>query len=174
MIRDLELHRLISYAKGLGLKVTFSHSGKGDSAAWYIDNSEITIYKNKNKAKIETVLSLIHEIGHALHNIHEKNRKLDTKLESAINHTEAAGESKEDSKKRQRKILLDNEIDGTQYWDVIYKDTNMKFPIWRLETAKEFDCWQYEVYHETDKWPTKKEKNKKKKEISKKHRSRNG
>jgi len=172
MIRDKELERLISYAKGLGLKVTFSNKDYGASALWSLDNSEITICKNKNKSKIETILSIIHELGHSLHNTHEQNRKIDTKLEEALNHIEDAEEFNIESKKRQRKISLDCEIAGTKYWHVIYKDTNMNFPIWRLEAAMEFDLYQYEYFYENDRWPSFKEKSKKKKEIKKKHRGR--
>lgn len=83
MIRDLELQRLISYSKGLGLTVTFSSKKTDDSALWYLDNSGIVIYQSHNKTKIETILSLIHELGHAKHNLWEKNRKVDPKFEAA-------------------------------------------------------------------------------------------
>jgi hypothetical protein len=171
MIRDQEIQRLINYAKGLGLTVSFSSKKEDCCALWYLDNSGIVIYKNQNKTKIETVLSLIHEIAHAKHNIYEKNRQIDKKLEGALDHVEEAEEEEAEAKKRQRKIILDNEIAGTRYWGEIYKETNMKFPIWRLEAAKEFDVWIYEVLYETGLGPTYKKRCKKSKEINKKHRS---
>lgn len=170
MRRDEEIQRLINYIKGLGLKVSFTSKDEGASAFWYLDNSEIVICKNHNKTKIETVLSLIHEAGHALHNIHERNREVDTKVEKALNHVDEAEELEIDTKKRQRKIILDDEIAGTQYWHVIYKDTNMKFPIWKLEAAMDLDLWQYRVFYETGKDPSTKEKRKKRKEIRDKYR----
>lgn len=171
MVRDDEIQRLVNYGKGLGLNITFS-SKKSDCAAfWYLDNSGIVICKSKNVSKIDTVLSLIHELGHALHNIHERDRQIDRKVEDALNHVDKAEELKIDAKKRQRKIILNDEIAGTAYWDSIYKETNMKFPIWRLEVAKEYDMWQYQFWYETGKNPQKREKIEKYKEIEERYKN---
>ncbi|HEY5234665.1 MAG TPA: hypothetical protein VIJ14_00685 [Rhabdochlamydiaceae bacterium] len=171
MIRDEEIKRLINYIKGIGLKISFSSKDQGVAALWYLDNSEIVICRNNNKTKISTVLSLIHELGHAMHNIHEKSRKIDTKVEKALDHVNEAQELNLDSKKRQRKIILDDEIAGTQYWHSIYKETNLKFPIWKMEAQMEFDIWQYEVYYETGRDPSVKEKKAKMKELREKYGS---
>jgi hypothetical protein len=170
MIRDVEIQRLISYARGLGLEVTFS-SKKSDCAAfWYLDNSGIVIFKKNNSSKVSTVLSLLHELGHSKHNIHEKDRQRDLKFEQALDHVDEAEELEIDSQKRQRKIILDNERKGTQYWDEIYTECNLQFPKWKLEMAKEYDIWHYEVFYETDKYPMQKEKRAKRKELVKKYR----
>lgn len=174
MIRDAEIQRLIDYTKGLGLKVTFSSKKESASAEWCLDNSEIFIYRNRNKTKIETVLSLIHEIGHSVHNIHEKNREVDVKFMEALDHVDEAEENEEDTQKKQRKIILQNEIAGTNYWHSIYKETNMQFPIWKLEAAMEYDIWQYEVFYETGYYPTNKDRKKKLGEINVKHRNKYG
>jgi hypothetical protein len=171
VIRDDEMQRLVNYAKGLGLKVTFTDKDKGVSALWTLDNTEITICKKANKTKIETILSLIHEIAHAKHNLWEKDRKIDVKFENALDHIDNAEKHNSDPKKDQRKIVLDNEIAGTKYWHEIYKETNMKFPIWRLEVAMEYDIWQYEVFYKTGHDASFKERKKKLKEISRKYRS---
>lgn len=171
MIRDQEIQRLVNYIKGLGLKISFSNKKSDCSAMWYIDNSGIVIYKATNTTKIDTVLSLIHEAAHALHNIYEKNRQLDSKFEKALTHVDDAEENGLDTEKKQRGILLDNEIAGTAYWHNIYKETNMKFPIWKLESAMEYDVWQYQYFYENARYPNKKVKLKKRKEIREKHRS---
>ena len=170
MIRDQEIQRLISYAKGLGLEVSFSSKKSDCSAFWYLDNTGIVIFKKNNQSKIDTVLSLIHEIAHAKHNLWEKNRKIDPKFEKALDHLDEAEERGTDSKKRHRKTILDNEIAGTRYWDEIYHETNMQFPIWRLELAKEYDIWQYEYFYEYGRYPKKRERKKKYKEIVAKHK----
>jgi hypothetical protein len=173
MKRDEEIQRLVNYIKGLGLEVTFS-SKKSDAAAhWYLDNTGIVVFKKNNSSKIETVLSLIHEIAHAKHCIWEKDRKVDLKFEEALDHVDGAELEGTDTKKKQRKIILDNEIAGTKYWEEIYKETNMQFPIWRLEAAKEFDIYQYQVFYETGSYPKFKERKKKHKEVMNKHRSKN-
>lgn len=170
MVRDDEIQRLTNYIKGIGLKVTFSSKNADCSADWSLDNSGIVIYKTQNITKIETVLSLIHEIGHALHNVHEKGRQIDTKFENAIGHVDDAEEEEKDTQKRQRKVIFDNEVAGTQYWHQVYKETNMKFPIWRLEAAMEYDTWNYKVFYETGSYPSFKERKKKRKEMSNKYR----
>lgn len=174
MVRDQEIQRLVNYIKGLGLKVTFSSKKSDASAFWYLDNSEIVICKKNNSSKIETVLSLIHEIGHSKYCIREKDRQLDLKFEGALDHVDKAEEEETDTQKKQRKIILDNEIAGTKYWHEIYKETNMQFPIWRLEAAMEYDIWQYEVFHETGSYPKFKERKKKFKEVMNKYRRKNG
>jgi hypothetical protein len=169
MIRDDETQRLVNYAKGLGLSVTFSSKKADCSAVWYLDNSGIVIYKTNNVSKISTVLSLIHEIGHAKHCIWENNREEDKKFEKALDHVDEAEESGEDSKKRHRKTILDNEIAGTQYWEEIYHDTNMKFDFWRLKMAMEYDMWQYQVFYDTGKYPVFRDRVKKRKELRAKY-----
>lgn len=170
MVRDLEIQRLINYIKGIGLTVNFSSKKADCSAEWYLDNSGIVIYRNQNKAKIDTVLSLIHELGHALHNIHEKNRTIDPKFEHAIDHIDETEVNETDSKKRHRKIILNNEIAGTKYWHSIYRETDMKFPIWKLDAQMEFDMYQYQLFYDTGKFPKQKDRNEKFKEISKYHK----
>ena len=172
MIRDQEIQRLINYAKGLGLTVRFTSKKEDYSAVWYLDNSGIVICKQNNKSKIDTVLSLIHEIAHAKHNIWEKNREIDSKFENALDHVDRAEEMEVDTSKGQRKIVLDNEIAGTRYWHEIYTETDMKFPIWRLEAQMAYDTWQYRVFYDTDNYPTRKQRVAKFKELTAKHRSR--
>ncbi len=173
MCRDDEIQRLTSYAKGLGLTVNFA--SKGDVAAeWYLDNSGIIIYKNNNDSKLQTVLSLIHELGHAKHNLWEKNGKVDPKFEKALDHIDEAEELEIDSNKKQRKVILNNEIAGTRYWHEIYTETKMRFPVWKLEAQMEFDTWQYEVFYEKGSYPKSRERKQKIKEIRKKHRNKNG
>lgn len=170
MIRDKEIERLINYAKGLGLKVTLS-SKKDDSAAeWTLDNTEIRVFTRNNDTKVDIVLSLIHELGHALHNIHEKDRKIDPKVDEAVDHQIESKKFKKDVPKKQRKVILEHEIAGAAYWEVIYKDTNMKFPMWRLYAQRDFDIWQYEVYHETGELPIKKDRMEKFKQLKEKYR----
>lgn len=174
MIRDQEIDRLVNYIKGLGLKVVFSSKKTDYSAIWYLDNSQITICKSENVSKLETVLSLIHETGHAIHNIHEKNRQVDPKFVEALDHIDEAEELGLDTKKKHRRNLLNNEIAGTKYWHSIYRETNMKFPIWKLDAAMEFDIWMYQVFFETGEYPKTKEKAQKNKEILRKYRPKNG
>jgi len=174
MIRDEELIRLTKYAQGMGIKVTFSSSNQETASAdWTTDGSAITIYKNTNATKIEKILSLIHELGHHLHFVHEKNREPDLKFDEALDTVESIAKEglplSEVSIGRRKKIL-DIEKAGTKYWEIIYKDTNLKFPIYKLYVAMDYDMYQYETYYELGRFPKQKENRIKLKELTLKYR----
>ena len=164
MIRDDEIGRLVNYIKGLGLKVIFSSSSKAEAAAsCSLDNTEITIFLKNNKSKTDIVLSLIHEAGHASHAIWQHNRVVDKSLEKAMD--------KQDTSKKARKKILQDEKTAASYWDIVVRDTNIKLPKWRIELQKEYDIWQYEEFYQTGKFPNQTLKNKKFKELKQKWRS---
>lgn len=155
MIRDDELNRLVKYAQGQGVKVIFSSVKTQDHAAWTLDGTEITIYQSQNLSKTEKILSMIHELGHHAWFIHEKNRQPDLKFEEAITRQDQYEEKIKDlpTPKKLRKKILDIERAGTQYWYTIYKETNMKFPLWKLFAQMEHDVWQYEYLYKHGEFP---------------------
>ena len=160
--RDEELNRLIRYAQGMGVSVRFKPSKKDSEfdAEYVTDGSEITIYTDKNYSKLDKVLALIHELGH--HKAFIKDgRKLDPKVEEAL--------VSEENKKVYRKRILDMEIEDSNYWEDVYKDTNCQFKIEKLHKEREFQVWSYETYYETGEFPTRKEISVKKKELKKKY-----
>ena len=164
MIRDREIDRLIRYAQGLNTTVKIKQAKKkgDDAASWRIDGSEITVWTTPKTPKIEIVLCLIHEIGHHLEHIHGNNREFDTKLSEALD--------PEEEKKRHRRKIYDWELRSSKWWETIYKDTDCKFGLNRLNRERDFDLWQYEVYLETGDFPENKNRTKKIKEL--KHRYR--
>lgn len=163
MKRDDEIKRLVKYANALGASVTFCDSGRPDSSAeWTIDGKEITIYEKKQYSKTDTILSLVHELGHLLNHIHRNDRVQDEEFGEALGSDEL--------KKARRKILR-VEKQGTEYWYTVYKDTNLQIPLWKLYAAMEYDLWQYEVFYETGKFPKGKEQKKKRKTVKVKHRN---
>lgn len=173
MRRDDELKRLVKYAEGMGLKVKFSSAAVvKDAAEWAIDGSEIVIFTRNNDSKTEILLSMIHEIGHHVWFIHEKNRQPDLTFEKAIDRQNLFDEDLSDTPppKKMRKKILDIEVAGTQYWEMIYKDTNMQFPIWKMYAAMEFDIWVYQNYFKTGHFPKNKEARAKFKEVRAKHK----
>lgn len=166
MVRNREIERLVKYAQSLGVKVIFSNKKCPDtSAEWTLDGSEIYIYTKKQYSKTDTILSLIHEIAHMLNHIHRNDRQRDEKFEEAIDASDADGAAK-----RHRLKILRVEKQGTQYWETIYKETNLQFPLWKLYAAMELDVWPYEIYVETGGFPTVKERKKKRKELKIKHK----
>jgi prolyl oligopeptidase PreP (S9A serine peptidase family) len=162
MIRDLELNRLVQYAKGIGLIVKFKPRPRGgDAAEWDEDGPTITIFTNPWTTKVEKILSLIHEISHMRSYI-ENERQLDPKIEEAL--------LSEEDKKSYRKRIYDMEKSDSAHWESIYKDTNCQFNINKLYIQREVDLYQYSVYYETGKFPTGKENKKKRRELKNRYR----
>lgn len=155
MVRDEEIKRLIHYAKGLGVKVIIYSKTRSDAKAeWALDGSMIQVYAGSRRSKTNIILDLIHELGHHVWFIHEKNREPDMKFDEAITRENLFEiETDVPTPKHLRKKIWDVEVAGTHWWDVIYKDTNVKIPMWKVEAAKEFDMWVYEVYYETGHFP---------------------
>lgn len=155
MKRDDEIKRLVSYAKGLGAKVQFRPYEPYSFAAaeWEVDDVTkdvtITIYIKPFDSKIETVLSLIHEIGHHKDFIHGHRRL--HRFKEDIDETSLPYKA--------RKEIYDTEVRGSKYWYEIYRDTGCAFPVDRLFLQMEMDLAIYQIWAETGKvitGPTKK------------------
>lgn len=161
MIRDEEIKRLIHYAKGLGVKVIIYNKDDPNKAAeWALDGSTIEVY-SEGMTKTDIITSLIHEIGHHVWFIHEKNRQPDLKFDEAItrdNLTQKVKDKKNLTPKHLRKKIYDVELAGTQWWGTIIKDTNIKIPTWKVDMQMEFDMWMYEQYYENGVFPKRKDK----------------
>jgi hypothetical protein len=173
MVRDQEIERLVHYAKGLGVEVVFSKKDSGDSSAqWALDGSQITIFVNKQDSKTDMILSLIHEIGHHVWFIHEKNRQPDLKFDEAISIQNLVETEDRDrpTPKKLRKKIYEVELASSYWWETIYKETNMKFPIWKLYAQREFDVWVYEHFYKTGHFPSTAERREKWKTIREKHK----
>lgn len=169
MIRDDEIQRLIKYAQGMGVRVLMSKAQNSeDSAEFSLDGTEITVYVKSQNSKTETILSLIHELGHLLDHIHQHDRQLDVKFEQALDPNRHGKISK-----KKRKVILDSEVAATAYWHTIYKETDLKFPMWKLEAQMQHDIWQYEFYYENGRFPNSKERHGMKIEIYNKHKVKN-
>lgn len=167
MIRDDEIKRLIHYAKGLGVKIIIYNKSKpGTAAEWTTDGSLIQIYTKSNTSKTSVVLSLLHELGHHVWWIHEKDRQPDLKLEEALERHSDVNPIPKNFRKR----IYDMENASTQWWWSIYKDADIKIPEWKIQAAMEFDVWMYEMYYENGKFPKGKQKRERYIEIQKKWR----
>jgi hypothetical protein len=173
MIRDLEFDRLIHYAKGLGIKVTvYEKSDDSALALWVIDGSEILVYKGSTNTKIRLVLALIHEISHHLWFVHDRNREIWPEFDEAVTLQGAVDrkERKELVPKHLRKAIRDMEHASLAWWEIVYKETNMKFPLWRLAVEQAYDYWIYENYYENGTFAKKKDSRKYLKELQNKHK----
>jgi len=171
-VRDDEIQRLIHYAKSMGVKVyIYSRSNPAGAAEWTLDGTTISVFAGPTNSKSDTILDLIHELGHHVWFVHEKDRQQDLKFEQAITRENLYQvETDVPTPKHLRKKIWNVEIAGTKYWDIIVKDTNIKIPTWKIEAAKEFDMWMYEMYYENGHFPKGKFKKNRRKEILAKHR----
>jgi hypothetical protein len=176
MVRDEEIARLTKYAEGMGLKVRFSRENTRDFAAWTLDGSELFVFTRNCKAKIDVVLSMIHELGHHCWFVHERKRRPDLKFEEALDRMNVIDENLSDEilPKKHRQTIYDREKAGTAYWEGIYKETDMRFPIWKLYAAMEMDMWVYEEFLKTGRFPPIIKRKAVSKEISRSHKERYG
>jgi len=162
-IRDEELLRLRRYVEGMGIKVFYHTKPVKNSvgATWDMENNLITLFIAKRDSKIDTILNFIHEIGHQISFVHDDNRTHPKGLLEA--------QSKENMNKpltkRERRLILESELKGLKWWSVIYDDTHMKFPKYKLYLAREFDTWWYMYFYQVGRYPTTREKRAKYKEL---------
>lgn len=165
MIRDDETNRLLSYAKGLGVKVSFRQKKKthSNSAEWYVDGSQIVVYTWKGQSKLSIVLNMVHELAHHLHWIKE-NRKPDTVLINALD-KEDQRKRGERLDKRLRKLIYDDEVEASKYWEEIINLVDIKIPSRVILINKQIDLFVYSHYYETGEFPTSKVLNQKKREF---------
>lgn len=171
-IRDEEIQRLINYGKGLGVKIIiYNKSNPAADAQWSLDGTMIQVFAGPTKSKTDIILDLIHELGHHVWFIHEKDRQPDMKFDEAITRENLfQKDPSTPTPKHLRKKIWDVEVAGTRWWDVIYKDTNVKIPIWKVEAEKEFDTWMYEMYYENGHFPVGKIKRDHYRKVQAKHR----
>jgi hypothetical protein len=168
-VRDEEIKRLVSYAKGFGTKVAFLNRplSVNGVASWSSDGSEIEVAKAAHRSKTQIILSLIHEIAHGAYFAREQNRQIDSGFESALEN-EGAGTATD----KDRLKIYEFEKASTEHWDQIVADCNIGIPKWKVELAKVIDVWSYEFNCDTGAFPTKRQYQAKKLELIKRFKPR--
>ncbi|PCI45914.1 MAG: hypothetical protein COB41_00560 [Proteobacteria bacterium] len=150
-IRDRELDRLKKYAQGLGIKVTIRPAKKGEGGAeWDMDVREITLYKSSSSTKTDLILAFLHELGHHLDWIYKnkKDNKECFKAYELLNEGSMYG-NRTDIPQKYRDIILQEEIDGVYYMDIIYKELDLKIPLWKVKLAQHMDLIEYKSLSKT-------------------------
>jgi hypothetical protein len=134
-IREKELERMIKYAEGLGIKVSFIPSSEdGTEAQWEMSGKEIKIFTKKNQTKLSIILSLLHELGHHLDFVYNKRRHT-KKVWDAVH--------AENPTKSQRRIIYEDELGGAAYHEIIYNELNLKIPLWKVRVERDLSL---EIY----------------------------
>ena len=133
--RQQDLDKLLKYARGLGVKVTFlpyerGHPTKGIPASYNSDDKAITITMRKRKTKTDTILDLLHELGHHLDWLHrgkEYRKALDDALYKEYKDMSIA----------ERELILKDEESGTAFMTKIAIEVDIKMKLSRIkENAK--------------------------------------
>jgi hypothetical protein len=154
-VRDDELKRLTQYANSMGVRVVYKTLTSSSTAAadWSLDGDEIRIFISPKSSKINTILCLIHELGHQLSHIYDDDRKNPRSLVRAL---EKEAESIPLTR-HQRWLILKSELAGMQWWHIIYNETKMSFPIKKMWLMRDWDQWWYTYYFQVGRPPKKSE-----------------
>lgn len=153
---DDELIRIEKYIAGLGIKLRKLTSPNTGSYACWSPNS-IDVYTNEHKTKTELILTLVHEVSHQIHWQH--NGRPDIPNENMLDEATL--------NKVQRKRILDYEKPGIELMPTIAIELGLKIPMYKVILASALDLWAYQMFYEVGRYPNKKEKKLKKKELTK-------
>lgn len=168
-VRDDELKRLTQYANAMGVKVSYKPYDNVDKsrAEWAMDGTEIFLYAHKRDSKLSTILALIHELGHHVSFIHDDGREHSKSLLRAL------GKDRDviPLTKKQRYLILKTELDGMHWWEIIYNETKMSFPIYRLHLEREYDTWWYTFFYQTGREATRLERSNKVRQLREAYRA---
>lgn len=153
--RDAEIKRIVLYCKGLDIKVRIANYAWEDAGEFAHEPvSEININKRTHTSKTELILTLLHEISHHYYWIHTK-----------IPIPEG-----ENSSKRYRKKLYEWESNSLVTMLTLWTELQLKIPKWKVEMAIESDSWAYQFFYEHGRFPNRKERKQKNKELNLKYK----
>lgn len=170
---DKEIERLQKYAEGLNITVKWlKHRGGTTGAEWAIlsDNRiQITMYTWPGQSKIRLILNFLHELGHHLGFVYN-NRKGNALTDRALMEEDARKETDPPIAKGKRQLIYETERDDAQYREVIYKELDLKIPLWKLKADIDLDCWIYKQFWQKGSIPKFKETHEKQKHFMKKRK----
>jgi len=155
-IRDEEIKRIVKYSEGLGIKVRFLPFVKGcGGAEWDMITQEINIFQTKSQTKTETIINLLHELGHHLDWIYNNKVISDevTKAFTLLNEGNIYG-VRTDIPKKYRRIIYKEEKAGIEYMSIIHKELDLKLPLWKLKRRQALDLYDYEMLYKKGRFST--------------------
>lgn len=168
-----DLSRLVRYAQGLGLRVSFKEHTPGDStgAEWLTDgkDQEIVLYTWSGVSKVRLILNLLHELAHHVSFRHDRSKVSKTLLK-ALDMEDERDPKGAPIPKRYRKLIYESEARDALYREAIAIETHLKLPMWKIKADKDLDIWLYKCYYETGDTPKTKEISCKQTELRTKYR----
>lgn len=165
--RDEEIKRILLYAKGLGIRIRIANYSWDDSGEWaHSPVSEININKRVHTSKTELILTMLHEIGHHLHYIHNNKAEIPDTVLLELDYKKQGKKVP----KKERKKLYEYEASGISFMEIIATELGLTIPNWKVKKAMEFDTWVYEYYYNVGNYPNKDQLKTKNKELNLKYR----
>jgi hypothetical protein len=162
-----ELERTIMYAKSLGIVVNLIKAKRSDpDAEWTTDGSEITLYLRHKKSITRLILDLVHELAHHMAFVYN-NRKVPRKINKVF---AKYSETEIKLTKKERKIIYEEELFDSQYQETIFKELNLKLPLYKLQVERDLSNWIYFTYYKTGKYPIIKDVQLKRNELTLKYK----
>jgi len=113
-------------------------------------------------------LAFLHEIAHHLAWV-RSGRKVDLKTDKAL-YLHDAQDDNEKLDKKYRKLIYLSEKNDAAYHEQIHNELNLKLPIWRVKAERDLDIWIYFRFYQSGKYPKRKQRTQKRKELIKKYK----
>lgn len=149
--KDRDLKKLKDYANSLGLKVYTKPYSRYTGAAEYVSGKYIIIF-DKKTTKTDIIMSLLHELGHHLDWLDQKNSKDILIALDYLSKGPMQGK-REDIPKKYRKVILQTERDGVRYMTKIHKLLELEVPIEAVKIQQYVDLFDYEFLYKYARFP---------------------
>ena len=156
--QERDIKKLRTYANSLGLRVhTRKYTRFTGSAEFDSKLKTITIFISSQTTKTDIILSLLHELGHALDEKYNKcpNREMSKALE-LLNSGPMIG-SRQDIPKKYRGLILQIEKNGVKYMSRIHKMLDLEIPFYKVKHQQDIDLFDYKFLYRYGRFATKME-----------------
>lgn len=166
-IRDLELSRMIKYAEGLGVRVSFRiHKNHDAAALWEVLDGNVTIvlFTWPKQSKTTLILNFLHELAHHKAWINA-NREFSKSVEAATSTPD------KDLTDHQRYLVYKEEKNDAKLRLGIANELNLKIPEWKIKVDIANDNWYYYRWWKTGEDPSRTERIKKEKQFTRKYKN---
>lgn len=141
-----ELERLIKYSQGLGIQVSMITSKhETDAACLIYDEPPRIIIYNKGKSITNTIVCLLHELGHAQDWLDRGKPQISKVFTKELD---------ESYNKAERETVKNSEYKAAYYMPVIAKKLDLKFPqMYKIKAEAAYDRWTAKYFYDNGDFP---------------------
>lgn len=151
--QERDIRKLQDYASRLGLKVLRKPYNRFTGQAEYDDSRRTITLFGRSSTKTATILSLLHELGHALDYIKNKNTPQVNEAYGLLNKGPMVG-ARLDIPKKYRKTILQVEKNGIKYMTKIHKELGLEISLELVKKQQKIDLFDYEIFYKEARFPT--------------------